>query len=402
MTAPELQLPFPRPDAVAISPVYTTLRRESPIARVRTPAGDVAWLVTGYEQARTLFADPRLGRSHPEPEKAARVSDAAIVSGPTGSYDGEQAAHERLRRLLVPAFSAGRMRRMADHVQELVDGCLDALQAARDAAPDSPVDLHEHLSFPLPVRVICGLLGVPVADAEYFHGLSDRMSRFGTGGDADNAMREFHRYMHGLVEQKRSEPGEDVVTDMVRAQEQDPTFDERDMIRLAVGLLFAGHETTVARLDLGVVLLTGDEARRDAFAADPDGQAPRTVEEILRLASPGGLGLLRYAREDVEIDGTTIARGDAVVIATGAANRDETAFEEPEEFDPQRSPNPHVAFGHGGYFCIGASLARTEMRIALASLFTRFPTLRLAVPVDALEAREDRVTGGLAAVPVVW
>jgi cytochrome P450 len=393
------RLPFDRPNALDIAPLYAVLRREAPITTVRTPAGDPAWLVTGYEQARALFGDPRLGRSHPNPAEASRVSDAAVLNGPSGDFDTEARSHERMRSLLVPAFSASRMRRLGDHVQELVDGCLDAMEAARG---DGPVDLHAHLSFPLPVLVICELLGVPFADREYFSGLSDRVATFGTGGDATAAMAEFHGYIRSLAAVKRAEPGEDVITDMVRAQADDPTFEEPEMVRLAAGLLFAGHETTVARIDLGVLILLTDLARRDAFVADPEGLAARTVEEILRYTSPGGLGLLRYAREDVEIDGQVIARGDAVLLAVGAANRDGSAFDDPDEFDPTRAPNPHVAFAHGAHYCIGASLARTELRTVFTALFRRFPTLRLAVPMEEIEVRDDRVTGGVGSVPVTW
>ncbi|MCP2163446.1 cytochrome P450 [Goodfellowiella coeruleoviolacea] len=396
------QLPFDRPNVLEIAPLYAVLRRQAPLTRVRTPAGDPAWLVTRFEEARALFADPRLGRSHPEPENASIVSDAAVINGPTGDYTTEQAEHTRMRSLLVPAFSASRMRRLADHVQELTEGCLDAMASARASAPDQPVDLHEHLSFPLPVLVICELLGVPFADREYFHGLSDRVGRMNSGGDAKAAMAEFQRYMGALAEAKRANPGEDVVSDLVRAQRDDPALTDDELTRLAAGLLFAGHETTVNRIDLGVLMLLADLDRRDAFLADPEGLARQTVEEILRLSAPGGLALLRYAHEDIEISGQLIRRGEAVMISSGAANRDPSVFPEAERFDPSRSPNIHLSFGHGAHFCIGASLARTELRVVFSSLFRRFPTLRLAVPVDELTIRADRVTGGVTAVPVTW
>ncbi|GAA1317251.1 cytochrome P450 [Pseudonocardia xinjiangensis] len=404
MTSTELapQLPFDRPNVLDVAPLYAVLRAEAPITKVRTPAGDPAWLVTRYEEARALFGDSRLGRSHPNPSEAATVSDAAILSGPSGDYETEQADHARMRALLVPAFSAKRMRLLAGHVRDLVDGCLDAMEAARAADPERPVDLHATLSFPLPVLVICELLGVPFDDREYFHGLSDRVGRLDGGTDAAEAMAEFERYMGGLAEAKRANPGEDVVSDLVRAQQADPRFTDEMLARLSAGLLFAGHETTVGRIDLGVLLLLSDLDRRDAFAADPEGQAQRTIEEILRLSAPGGLGLLRYAHEDIEIGGVTIARGDAVLLSTAAANRDPSAFAEATEFDPARSPNPHLSFGHGPHFCIGASLARTELTAVFSALFRRFPGLRLAVEVDDLVVRADRLTGGVTEVPVTW
>jgi pentalenolactone synthase len=138
------------------------------------------------------------------------------------------------------------------------------------------------------------------------------------------------------------------------------------------------------------------------FAADPDGQAPATVEEVLRMAVTGGVGLPRYAHEDVEIEGVTIRRGDCVLLSNSAANRDPSVFADPDEFDTGRSPNIHLAFGHGVHFCVGASLARTELKIALSTLFRRIPTLRLAVPTDALTTRPGSLFGGLTALPVTW
>ncbi|MEV6932302.1 cytochrome P450 [Dactylosporangium sp. NPDC051485] len=396
------RLPFDRPNVLEIAPLYEVLRREAPLTRVTTPAGDPAWLVTAYPEAKQIFGDRRFGRSHPAPETAARVSHAAVLDGPSGDYETEEREHGRMRRLLVPAFSAPRMRRLAGRIEELTERCLDDMRAARDARPDEPVNLHELLAFPLPVLVICELLGVPYADRGHFRQLSQRIGMIDGGADARAAMADFKAYTATLAEAKRREPGPDVISDLVAAQAEDPTFSEDELARLAAGLIFAGHETTSTRIDLGVLLLLCDPSRRDRFAADPDGQVGPTVEEILRITAPGGLGLLRYAHEDVEIGGVTIARGDAVIIASNAANRDATVFADPDEFDPDRRPNAHLAFGHGAHVCIGASLARTELRTVFPALLRRFPGLRLAVPVDAIEIRHNRLTGGVDEVPVTW
>ncbi len=394
------RLPFDRPNALEIAPLFAVLRREGPVVAVTTPAGDPAWLVTGFEQVRGVFTDPRFGRSHPVPEEASALSDAAVLSRPQGDHETEHVEHARMRRMLVPAFSANRIRRLAGHVQELADGCFDAMERA--GAGGGPVDLHEHLSFPLPVLVICELLGVPYEDRDTFRVLSERMGRMDIGTGADEALDEFAGYMGRLAAAKRRDPGQDVVSDLVRAQADDPAFGDDDLARLAAGLLFAGHETTSNRIDLGALYLLTDLTRRDALAADPEGRVHGVVEEILRLSAPGGLGILRYAHDDVELGGVKIARGDAVVLSLAAANRDETAFPDPEAFDPGRKPNAHVAFAYGGWFCIGASLARTELRVVFGSLFRRFSGLRLAVDVDELQVRTNRVTGGVDRVPVLW
>ncbi|HVV14566.1 cytochrome P450 [Amycolatopsis sp.] len=399
---PAPRLPFERPNALDIAPLYRALRREAPLTRVTTPAGDPAWLVTTFTEARQVFGDKRFGRSHPAPEQAAKISHAALQAGPTGDYETEAREHARLRKMFVPAFSAPRMRRLAGRIQELADRCLDDMAAAREARPGEPVNLHELLAFPLPVLVICELLGVPYADRARFRRLSERIGVLDGGDDAQQAMAEFMAYTAALAARKRENPEPDVISDMVAMQAEDPTFTDEQLSRQAAGLLFAGHETTSGRIDYGVLFLLSDPSRRDRFAADPEGQAQTTVEEILRMAAPGGLGLVRYAHEDVEVGGVLVERGEAVIISNAAANRDESAFTAPEEFDPTRKPNVHVAFGHGAHVCIGANLARTELRIVFSSLFRRFPGLRLAVGVDDIEVRTHRLTGGVDTVPVLW
>ncbi|GAB3570708.1 cytochrome P450 [Amycolatopsis endophytica] len=396
------QLPFSRSNALEIPPLYAKLRSRAPLTRVVTPAGDPAWLVTSYEHVREVFRDRRFGRSHPAPEQAARISHAALQAGPTGNYETEEHDHKRMRRMLAPAFSAPRMRALGEHIHDLTQRCLDDMASAHEAAPGEPVDLTELLAFPLPVLVICELLGVPFADRGHFRQLSERIAVLDGRADGQEAMREFMAYTAELAAIKRADPQPDVISDMVAVQAEDPTFTDEDLARQAAGLLFAGHETTSTRIALGTLFLLTDLGRRDTFAADPDGQVQQTVEEILRLSATSSTGgLLRYAHEDVEIAGVRIARGDAVLVSVDAANRDETAFPEPDEFDPGRSPNVHVAFGHGAHVCIGANLARVELRTVFPALFRRFPTMRLAVDVDDIGVRTNRIAGGVESVPVL-
>lgn len=398
------RLPFAgRPGVLELSPTWAELRHRHPIARVRTPAGDPAWLVTGYATAKALFADPRLGRSHPDPANAPRISAAGFNGMPTGNFATEQADHTRMRRVLAPAFSARRMRSLEAGVQELVDRLLDDVE--RRGAGGVPVDLHEHFSVPLPIFVICQLLGVPVADRAYFKDLSERAAAM-TGDDPITAVLELMAYTGRLADARRGEPAEDVISDLVAAQRADPTFDDDQLAMLVAGLLFAGHETTVNRIGLGVVMLLDAPDARRALVEDPSAAGP-LVEEVLRLAAPDAFGLARWAREEIVVgDGAgrvVIGAGDAVIFSTSAANRDETVFPDPERLDTGRPlATGHLSFGHGGHFCIGASLARTELRVALTALFTRLPGLRLAVPADALRLHTERLTGGLHELPVTW
>jgi cytochrome P450 len=401
VAAERLQLPFARPNVLDLAPLYEVLRREMPIAPVTTPAGDPAWLVTRFEEVRDLLGDKRLGRSHPEPERAARITTAAILDGPSGTYDTEEADHARMRRLLTPAFSAKRMRLLTDYMQQLVDGFVDQLLSERAAASDGVVDLHAGLALPLPAAVICRLLGVPEDDRDHFHGLSERMANLAIGDDAHRAREEFDRYMAGLVEAKRPRLGEDVISDLVRAQSADESFDYERLVELCVGLLFAGHETTVNRIGLGTLFLLTRVEHWDALVADPDGRVNATVEEIMRLGAPGDLGLVRYAHTDVEVAGVTINRGDAVVLSVNAANRDTSVYSHAETFDPDRPERTHLGFGHGPHFCIGASLARTELRVVFATLARRLPGLRLAKELHELDVRTT-ITGGVTELPVTW
>ncbi|WP_326958979.1 cytochrome P450 [Amycolatopsis sp. NBC_01286] len=396
------RLPFARANALAIAPDYEALRQQAPVSRVLTPAGDPAWLVTSFEEAKEVFRDKRFGRSHPAPEQASRISHAAIQDGPSGDFDTEEQEHKRMRRMLAPAFSAPRMRALGDRIDELTTRCLDDMRAAHDAHPGEPVNLTELLAFPLPVLVICELLGVPFADREHFRNLSERIAVMDGGADAQAAMTEFKAYMTGLADAKRANPQADVISDMVAVQADDPAFTDDDLARLAAGLLFAGHETTSTRIAMGVLFLLTDTARRDRFVADPDGEVNQTVEEILRMTATSGTGLLRYAHEDVEVAGTRIMRGDAVLISSDAANRDAAAFADPDEFDPGRTPNVHLAFGTGAHVCIGANLARTELRTVFPALFRAFPDMRLAVGLDDIAVRVNRVAGGVDRVPVTW
>ncbi|SDY09596.1 pentalenolactone synthase [Amycolatopsis xylanica] len=394
-------LPFERRNALEIAPLFARLRDRGPLSKVVTPAGDLAWLVTSYEHAREVFRDTRFGRSHPDPDNAARISDAALLSGPTGEFDHEERDHKRLRRMLAPAFSAPRMRALGEHINELTESCLDDMRASQDANPGEPIDLTALLAFPLPVMVICELLGVPFEDRDYFGSLSERISILDGGTDGETAMEEFKAYTLSLAEKKRKDPQPDVISDMVAVQAEDPTFTDDDLARQAAGLLFAGHETTSTRIALGTMFLLSDLDRRDRFVADPEGQVQQTVEEILRLSATSATGgLLRYAREDVEIAGVRIARGDAVLVSSDAANRDSSVFADPDEFDPTRTPNVHIAFGHGAHVCIGANLARTELRTVFPALFRRFPNLRLGVGVDEIAVRSDKIAGGVRSVPV--
>ncbi|MGH3815744.1 MAG: cytochrome P450 [Pseudonocardiaceae bacterium] len=373
------------------------------IQRVTTPAGDPAWLVTGYDDVKALLSDPRLGRAHAEPERAARVSHSAIFGGPMGHPSTEAADHARTRRLLTPAFSARRMASLRPRVTAIIADLLDAM-----AHQTQPVDLHETVSFPLPVLVICELLGVPYADRRDFRRWSDDAAHMTDAARSQAGLMQLWQYMRELVDRKRAEPGDDVISDLVAATAADPELTVDGIAMLSAALLFAGHETTVTAIDRGVVLLLTHPEQADALRHDPVLVEP-AVEEILRSWLPmrtsgteQAAGLPRYANTDFTFGGVTIQTGELVMLGLRGANLDERAFRDPDRFDVHRTHNPHLTFGHGPRFCVGAPLARIELQALFPALLGRFPALRLAVPVESLRGRDELLTGGLVELPVTW
>ncbi|MGH3769937.1 MAG: cytochrome P450 [Pseudonocardiaceae bacterium] len=371
------------------------------IRRVTAPAGDPAWLVTNYDDVKTLLSDSRVDLSHAEPERAARVSRSAF-GGPMGDPT-ELAEQVPMRRLVASAFSARRMASLRPRVREMITGLLDAM-----AEHAQPVDLHEAVSFPLPALVICELLGVPYADREDFRRWSDDAANTLDTARSQAGLTQLWVYMQTLVERKKSHPDDDLISDLVAVATADPGLTVDGIAMFSVVLLLAGYETTMAAIDRGVILLLTHSEQADALRHDPELIAP-AVEEILRMPLPApasgaeqAIGLPRYAKTDFTFGGVTIHTGELVMLGLNVANLDEKLFPEPTRFDVHRECNPHLTFGHGPHFCPGASLARIELQTLFPALLSRFPTLRLAVPVESLRGRDELFTGCLAELPVMW
>jgi cytochrome P450 len=390
-TLPEL--PFEQPHALAFPPLLRKVQAERPIARVRTPAGDEVWLVTRYADVRQLLGDARLGRSHPDPDHAPRINDS-IISGPEGNFETEPEDHARMRHLMLPCFTARRIRALRPRVEALADQVLDAL-----AARTPPADLHEVVSLPLPVLVICEMLGVPYQDRDKFQGWTQSIVDVTDRQRSGYAYGELFGYMRGLIARKRADPAEDVLSEMCAAEGS--AIDDDYLAYLGTVLLFTGFHATAVRLDIGTLLLLANPGQRQAVLAQPD-LISSAVEEILRSSTVTGGGVLFYAREDIEIGGVTIRPGDGVLLDIGAANHDERAFSCPDDFQATRPANAHLTFGYGARTCLGASLARMELQAMFARLIARFPTLRLAVPYEDIRMHGDIFTGRLDELLVTW
>ena len=386
------QLPFEQTGPLQVPPLLRELQAQGTVHRIRTRVGDDAWLVTGYDEVRQLLDDARLGRSHPCPDTAARSNESALFGGPLGNYATEKADHARMRSLLQPHFTPGRMRAFRPRVEVLTAELLDQL-----AHQDHPADLNTALALPLPILVICELLGVPYEDRVRFRTWTQAAADVLDRTRSEQGLGELFRYGKELVAHKRREPGDNVIS---RLCATDGVGDD-EIAMLAMALLFAGHETTVVQLGLGALLLLSNPDQWQAVADSPD-RIPDAVEEILRAPGKGGGGIPRYARTDIDIGGVTIQAGDLVMLDNGAANHDPAVFPAPDRFDITRRAASHLTFGHGARYCIGAPLARIELQVALAQLVRRFPTMRLAVPVEELTVRSEVLTGGLVSLPVAW
>ncbi|MEU4572298.1 cytochrome P450 [Nonomuraea sp. ATR24] len=394
MPSTPVRLPYEQPDPMRPAPLLRELQARGPIHAIRTAVGDPGWHVTAYEHVRLLLDDDRLGRAHREPARASRTGESALFGGPMGDFDTEQADHRRMRSLLQPHFSPKRMRALTGRVETLTTQLLDELAAA-----GPPADLHAALALPLPIAVICELLGVPYEDRARFRAWTQAAGDVTDRARSEQGLAELFGYGRHLVARKRAagDPDGDVIS---RLAATDGVSDD-EAAAMGMTLLFAGHETTVTAIGLGVLWLLATPGQWQALVDDP-ARIDAAVEEILRAPGLGGGGIPRYARTDLEIAGVRVREGDLVLLDLGAANHDASVFADPDRFDLDRPAAPHLTFGHGARYCIGAPLARIELKAVFSQLAARFPTLRLGCAVDELTFNPHVLTGGLTALPIAW
>lgn len=375
------------------APRIQALQAEGPVRKIRTATGDPAWLVTHYDEVRRLLTDSRLGRSHPDPSSAARLAKSALFGGPRGNPETEDADHARIRALLQPHFAPGRMRAFRPRVEVLSADLLDNL-----ARRHPPVDLVEALIAPLPIMVICELLGVPYEDRPRFRSWTRSAGDVGDRVRSEQGLADLFGYGKQLVARKREHPGDDIISSLCATS----GTDNDEIAMLSMFLLFAGHQSTVSALGLGVLLLLTHPGQWNALRGDP-GLIPAAVEEMLRApGNGGGGGIPRYARTDIEVAGVRVQPGDLVLLDNAAANHDARVFDDPARFDITRQAASHLTFGHGSRHCLGAPLARIELQAVVSQLIPRFPDLRLVVKPEELTLNTAMVTLGLDQLPVGW
>ncbi len=369
---------------------HARLRAEQPVAAVIMPGGTPAWLITGYAEARAALADPRLHKSPP-----GWLSENAMFGEIVAHMlNSDPPDHERLRRLVNKAFTARRVERLRPRICEITSGLLDGMSASRE------VDLLASFAFPLPVTVICELLGIPAADRDDFRAwsatvVSDTVSPEVFTADATAIIG----YFRALLAAKRSEPADDLLSALISARDEDDSLSETELVSMAFLLLVAGHETTVNLIGNGMLALLLNPGELTRLRGEP-GLLPGAVEELLRHVNPVNNATYRFAAEPVEIGGARIGPGEVVLVALSGANRDPSRYRDPDRLDVGRDSSGHLAFGHGIHYCLGAPLARLEAEIAFGGLLERFGSMTLAVPPDALRWRPSHLIHGLEALPV--
>lgn len=367
-------------------PRYAQLRVHEPVSTVIAPPGDIGGgepmaLISRYDHVRDALTDPRL-RVEPPARHQPTVNGGEV---PRLLLNTDPPGHTRLRAAVNGLFGRHRVTMLRPFVEATANRLLDALPA------NATVDLLERFALPLPLTVICELLGVPAADRAPFHGWTRQL--FDAAGDSSDGVGHLHEYLAGLLRRKRSEPGDDLTSELL-ARPHDLT--DPELVGTLLLLLVAGHETSSNLIGNGLLALLTHPAQLARLRHEP-GLIVDAVEELLRFDSPVAHAVPRYATEDLEIGGVKIAAGSTVLLALGSANHDMTLA---DGLDVSRLPTRHLAFGHGPHYCLGAPLARLEGQVAFRTLLRRLPRLALAVPATSLRWRTSLTMRGLVELPV--
>jgi cytochrome P450 len=388
-------------------PFYARLRAEAPVWSATLRDRRTAWLVTRYEDVAGVlkddtFAKDKLNAMDPEQRAKTPWVPGFLKPLERNMLDLDDPDHVRLRALVSKAFTPRLIERLRGRIEALCEELLDAME--RERKRKGATELVAGYALPLPATVIAELLGVPAEDHTRFHSWSNRLVSVSSGREmlrAVPAALSFVRYLRKLVEQRRADPEDDLITALIRAEEAGDKLSEDELLAMAFLLLVAGHETTVNLIASGTLALLEHPEQTERLRRDPALVKP-AVEELLRYTSPVEMATERYARQDTEIAGRRIPRGGLVLAVLGSANRDERHFEDPDVLDLARDPNRHLAFGRGGvHHCLGAPLARMEGQIALSAFLRRFPGARLAMAPERLRWRRGLFLRGLEKLPLV-
>jgi cytochrome P450 len=398
--APELPPLHMRRDAFNPTAELREIRETTGVRTITSTFGTEVYLVTRHEDVKAVLSDhQRFSNGRPPGfvvPGAPEASDEEVASSRAGNLLGlDPPEHQRLRRMLTPEFTIRRMKRLEPRIVEIVDAQLDTMEST-----GPPADLVSSFALAIPSLVICELLGVPYEDREDFQRRSTRQLDLSLPiSERLELVQRGRGYMASLVERSRRNPGEDILGMLVRDHGHELTDDE--LTGVASLLLLAGHETTSNMLGLGTLALLRHSDQLAAVRDDPDAVGP-AVEELLRWLSIVQSAIPRITTTDVEVGGVPIPSGQLVFVSLPSGNRDSDFIDAPEVFDIHRGAMGHLAFGHGVHHCLGAPLARMEMRVAFPALLQRFPALALAEDFDDVQFRSFHFIYGLKSLAVKW
>lgn len=380
-------------------PLLASLRSAGPVHRIAMPDGALVWLVTGYSEVRAALADPRFSLS----KQNSRGSYRGFALPPAldaNLLNMDPPDHTRLRRFISSAFTPRRSESLREQIEAVAEHLLNVLALGGSA------DLIASFAAPLPITIICKLLGVPEHDRYDFRSWINALV-MSEVGDRSQSTEEARKeavgaildFIKGLINRKRAEPADDLVSALIAGRDADDRLSENELISLVFLIFFAGYENSVTLIGNSVLSLLLHPDQLTAVRNEPHLLAS-AVEEMLRYDGPASTAIRRFSIEDVKIGDVTIPAGDTVLLSLASANRDPETFADPDKFDVHRRENPHVSFGHGIHYCLGAPLARMEAQIAIDTLFRRFPSIALAVPATELCWRPSFRTHSLRSLPV--
>lgn len=379
-------------------PFYAQLRSEAPVYQTTLPDRRDVWLVTRYDDVVAVLKDDRFSK---DKINARRPPWLPGMLKPLlrNMLDVDVPDHTRLRGLVQKVFTVRLIENLRERIQDLADELLNQTQA------EGRMDLVRDYAITIPTTIIAEMLGVPTEDRHKFHrwsstAITSTASRWGMVFALPNVVA-FLRYVRGLVKSRRANPKGDLVTALVQAEEEGDQLSEDELVAMIFLLLVAGHETTVNLIGNGMLTLLENLDQMSKLRDNPL-LIKTSVEELLRYNGPLETATERYARTDTTVAGVIIPRGELVLAVLASANRDERQFKDADRLDLGREPNPHVAFGFGIHYCLGASLARLEGQIAIATLLRRIPNLKLSIPPDKLRWRRGLVLRGLESLPVAF
>jgi cytochrome P450 len=367
--------------------VYRRLRDTAPVHRIAGPDGTPAWIVTRYDDVRAALADPRLALDKRHATAGTYKGFSLPPALDANLLNMDPPDHTRIRRLVGRAFTPRRIEQLREPIRRTADRLLDALGS------HGTTDLIASYAAPLPITVICDLLGIPDEHRLDFRVWTDTLVAPDPAAGpaaAKEAIVAMLGFFTRLLADKRREPADDLLSDLIAVRDEGDRLSEDELMSLAFLILFAGYENTVQLIGNAVLALLQHPGQLDALRKDP-ARLPAAVEEFLRYEGPALLAIRRFPLEDVTIGGVTVPAGETVWVSPSAANRDPDRFPDPDRLDLARDASGHLALGHGIHYCLGAPLARAETEIALAALLERFPDLALAEPTprwrNSLRAR---------------